>query len=473
MYDLIEEFCDIYKPKFYNGDIYVYNNGYSVLTTEIPRFLASKEVRIAEYRFKKHLKDFITEVIEKEMDRYIPLSNGLYDIETEKIIPFDHSIFFLKSKILPFSFDESKTCNKFNEFLFETILEEKHREILLDFMAYTLIPGNFLQKALILVGRGANGKSTFLTFFSKFLNESVGNFSLKEIEGKKTPFFFLSDKYVNVFSDLPASYISSLAIFKSITGEDTLTISKTNRESFKIRPSFKLIFSANVLPNFKDNDFAVLRRLLILPFEKTFDVKPNYLDTLISKEEFQGLFNLLRMRFKRLKTTGFLYNQAFDEIKNFYFSFSDSSTQFFYEEVFLSKEEIETLDNVYVAYANFCSLKFKRIATKQIFSIKLRMFLKNWGLKIEEENNELIIKGIKLKTPVGQEIEKKVNLPEKTMEFLTAAREELRKTKNELSDEEYVIFAKKIFKEIFPFGHPDKNVFPFILNFLKQKDFKQ
>lgn len=467
MEDFIFKFIEKYHPKIHNGEIFIYDDGYKLASTEFTTYIFEEDLYISELKFKKLLISCLTEVKE-ETDGIIPLKNGLYHIETEKVIPFSPSFFFFKEKVLPFEFDESKDCPKFKKFLDDILPDKRYQEIILDFMAYTLLKGNFLQKALILVGRGANGKSTFLTFFSRFLNNAVGGVSLQELEKNKFSLFHLIEKYANIYADIPKTEITTSSTFKSITGGDFIKIEqKFVQKMFEVRPSFKLIFSANLLPRFHDVDFAVFRRLFIVPFERTFEIVPDFIDNLATTEEFQGVFNLLKSRFKKLKTSGFSINQNIEEIRQLYFELSDPATQFFSEELIADEEGVESFDEIYNSFSVFCIKNFKfTTQAKHVFFSKLRWFAQKNNLIEFLTDGRRFLKGIKLRKKLVREH----GLTEKDMMIIEKARQEITRLKEKgfiLTDEIYKAFAKRVLEDLSVVK--SEEIFNYVFSFLKNK----
>ena len=60
------------------------------------------------------------------------------------------------------------------------------------------------------------------------------------------------------------------ALLKTLTGEDTMSVRFLRREFFEMKPSFKLLYSANGRPKVKDNSYGFWRRVRLIPFDETF-----------------------------------------------------------------------------------------------------------------------------------------------------------------------------------------------------------
>jgi putative DNA primase/helicase len=64
---------------------------------------------------------------------------------------------------LPFEFDETATCPMFQKYLDEVLPEKELQHIVAEFFGYVFTKGLKMEKALLLYGSGANGKSLFST----------------------------------------------------------------------------------------------------------------------------------------------------------------------------------------------------------------------------------------------------------------------------------------------------------------------
>jgi putative DNA primase/helicase len=84
----------------------------------------------------------------------------------------------------------------------------------------------------------------------------------------------LFGKLANIFADLPSKSIDDNGMFKSITGEDYMTVEKKNKTPFSFKPYAKLLFSCNEIPkNYGDRSSAFYRRLIIIRFNKSVPLK--------------------------------------------------------------------------------------------------------------------------------------------------------------------------------------------------------
>jgi len=162
-----------------------------------------------------------------------------------------------------------------------------------------MLPDTSIQKAVLLLGEGANGKSVWLNLMLNYLGrENVSTLSLHRIEADKFAAARLVGKLCNTGSDLPTVALAGTSMFKALTGGDTITAERKFETSFEFRPFARLLFSANSAPRSDDATHGFFRRWLVIPFNRTFDesdpdtVPRAVLDARLSQPgELSGLLN--------------------------------------------------------------------------------------------------------------------------------------------------------------------------------------
>jgi len=141
--------------------------------------------------------------------------------------------------------------------------------------AWLMVPHTGLQKALLLLGAGSNGKSTYLRGLMTFLGRAnTCSMALHKLESDRFASSRLLGKLANICPDLPNRKLETTSMFKAITGEDPVMMEYKFGDSFDAYPVSRLVFSANDLPRSNDSSDGFYRRWIILPFTKTFDVNP-------------------------------------------------------------------------------------------------------------------------------------------------------------------------------------------------------
>ena len=80
------------------------------------------------------------------------------------------------------------------------------------------------KKAILLLGAGGNGKSTYLSLIVRFLGKiNVATIPLHRLEVDKFSVSRLVGKLANICADLPSEHLAGTSTFKALTGGDTLS----------------------------------------------------------------------------------------------------------------------------------------------------------------------------------------------------------------------------------------------------------
>lgn len=163
-------------------------------------------------------------------------------------------------------------CSKFAEFLnWMAGGKQDVITLLLQFIAYILLRGLDLQRLLILVGSGANGKSTLLNVIRKLVG--AGNFAALPIDrlGQRFALVSLFGKAVNLCADLNETDKVAEGNLKMLVDGSDLSFEQKYRDVFISRNHARLIFACNQLPRFRDRTDGLWRRLLIVPCSASVD----------------------------------------------------------------------------------------------------------------------------------------------------------------------------------------------------------
>jgi len=303
----------------------------------------------------------------------IPVQNGLLDLETFELREFSPDFYFTFK--LPIWYDPDADCPKFKQFLSEVLYEEDI-PTMQEFFGYCLWRDYNIQKAFMLVGEGSNGKSTLLSVLKRFLGaENVTSIAIQTLERDRFAIGSLFGKLANIYADLPDKALYSTGTFKMLTGGDSITADKKFREPFTFTNYAKLIFSANKLPEVRDNTDAFFRRWIIINFPNVFDEEKadkNLLQKLTTEEELSGILNWAIEGLKRLLERGYFSNtKSTDELRDAYIRMSNPLQAFVLDYVKEDPEGWIPKDEFYAKYVEYCkknklTIKAKNIVAKEL-----------------------------------------------------------------------------------------------------------
>ncbi len=202
--------------------------------------------------------------------------------ENHNLIAFKNCVLNLKD----FSFSEHKPDNyllsrleveykpgafpvKFEKF-FNRILPDKNRNLMLEVMAYPFINDYRYNKAFLLLGSGANGKTTLLGVEKELLGgKNVTAFTIQSFEKNQFAASQLFGKMANICPDMSSQAMRTTQAFKILTGNDWATFNVKGKKAISFRNRAKMIFCANDLPIIYEDTLAVWRRLCVILFTET------------------------------------------------------------------------------------------------------------------------------------------------------------------------------------------------------------
>jgi len=286
----------------------------------------------------------------------IALKNGLFDLDTLELKPFSEKYFFLNT--LPIEYDPSADCPEFKKFLSE-VLEPEDAEVIFELFAYTLHRAFPIERAIVLLGDGSNGKTVLMTALQEFLGQE--NYTCVPIQALGTNRFAganLFQKLANLDGDLSSKALLDSSNFKRATGRSRMHAEKKGKDGFDFDNYAKFIFAANKLPKTLDNTYAFFRRWLIIPFERTFDDRTkdvNKAKKISTSVELSGIFNESIKRLKPLLIKGsFSFSTTVDEMRKQYIASSDPVRSFAEEFVEKDLKAYVEKDALYAAYGEFC-----------------------------------------------------------------------------------------------------------------------
>jgi putative DNA primase/helicase len=294
---------------------------------------------------------------EVDSNKYlIHLKNGIFDLKEMKLKEFTPEI--IATTQLPITYNETADCPKIKKFLSE-ILAEKDIPIIQELFGYCLLKDYPIQKAVMFLGNGSNGKSTLLALFKSFLgNRNVASISLQAFDNNRFASASLYGKLANIHADIPKQPLSQTGQFKMLTGGDLISAEKKFKEIFNFVNYAKLIFSANELPKTYDESNAFFRRWIIINFPNVFEgdkADKHLIKKLTTEEELSGLFNYAVQGLKRLLESGEFSNTlTTDEIRDKYERMSSPLHAFVKDCIDVNPEEWVSKDDLYSAFIQYC-----------------------------------------------------------------------------------------------------------------------
>lgn len=211
----------------------------------------------------------------RDVRRFILVKNGIYDKQKRILLPFDY-------KFINFSTIETNlvpdaplpTINGWDveSWLLDLMSGDADLVSLLWQVVSASLNGNYsYRKSIWLVGNGNDGKGTFQQMVSNLvgfkniaplkLNQFSERFGLAIIEGKT----------VIIGDDVQAGiYVDESSNFNSVVTGEPVSVEKKGENPYMAVFKKTVIQSTNGMPSFKNKSNGTYRRIIIIPFKKTF-----------------------------------------------------------------------------------------------------------------------------------------------------------------------------------------------------------
>jgi P4 family phage/plasmid primase-like protien len=333
---------------------------------------------------------------------FLNLQNGLLNIRTGEFK--EHSPEHFSLVQLSIKYDPRAKCPAILRFLGQ-VLKPKDVFTALELIGYCLYKTAIYEKATLLVGKGANGKGTFLKLIEHFLGqENVSHVSLQDMVGDRFAVADLYGKLANTFADLKTDKLKSTGNFKMLVSGDFIRAQKKFRDPFDFKNYAKLIFSANEIPQSDDKTYAFFRRWIILFFERVFEGE-NYdaklIDKLTTEEEKSGLLNLALIALRQLiKDKGFIHIDDIATVERDYNLNASTVQRFVNEKCEITNDQDDFIicRDLWGVYLKYCKHNGLSSKDDNKFGMELKqLHIDRRQLRIGKAEREYCYLGIKLK----------------------------------------------------------------------------
>ena len=366
-----------------NGQLHLFEDGVyvpgqdeieAVMIRHISNLSNSKRTEVFKYLNLLMLKN-----TEMAKPNFIAFKNGIYDLNTDALLPFSPEIVI--TNMIPWDYNPSAYSELADRTLDKIACNDKQvRTILEECIGSCFYRSNTLGggKAFILTGEGSNGKSTFIAMMQHLLDEgNIAALDLKELD-QKFQNAALFGKLANLGDDISDEFIVNASIFKKFVTGERVQVQNKGEKPFEFNNYAKFLFSANNIPRIKDKTGAVLRRLLIVPFNAEFSKDdPDYDSNIKYKLQEQEVMEyLIVLGIRALKNV--IKNKGFTEspkVQQQLKEYEESNNPIlgFFEECQMEDFPIENeqSDKVFRRYKEYCLANNFNPMSKAEFSRQL------------------------------------------------------------------------------------------------------
>jgi putative DNA primase/helicase len=377
----------------HNGLIHIYNGTHwnEVSKDQFSHFLGEACIRYGmdkykcrDHQFRKDLLlQFLSEAYlntEPKNDKVtlINLRNGTFHVNIEggsELKDFKKEDWL--THILPFDYSPGAKSPLFNKYLDEVLPDQEKQRVLAEFTASVFVkPSTMkLEKMLVLLGSGSNGKSLYSDIINALLgSENVSNYGLKDLcNDDKYSRAHIGNKLLNYSSELSSSI--DVNNFKLLASGEPAQARSPYKEPVMLRNYAKLACNTNILPKDTEKSTGYFRRWLIIEFDQT--IPPEKQDrTLVGRiidNELPAIFNWVLDGLSRLlDQKGFSKCTAAEKALVKYRDNSDSVMMFTKDLAYKPNEaEMMDLKMMYSDYTHYCFEEGNKPVSNKNFRARL------------------------------------------------------------------------------------------------------
>lgn len=208
---------------------------------------------------------------------------------------------------LEFDYDPRATAPRWEKFIQEISNGDEDIASLLEEYGGYCISGDscWPQKALFLVGEGANGKSVYMEILGLIAGkEAHAAVPLQDLE-KETARYRLVNKLFNYSEETSTRALQDSSIFKTLVNGGAMQVKQLYIQPYEVDNRAKLIMSANEMPHNQDMSHGFFRRLLLVELKKQFNPGDSGHDPFIKEKlqkELAGICNRLMAAYNVVQT---------------------------------------------------------------------------------------------------------------------------------------------------------------------------
>lgn len=335
------------------------------------RTFRSKEVKVSQAQVSSieamardaiGVPDRILNEVQKEQKMYVPLANGVFNLETWQLEPHRKDLYFTYR--LNFNYDEDADCPTFRHYLATSLVktdgtpDSKLKDFLGEALAYSMTARTDLKASFWLLGKPDSGKSTFIAFIRELMGRLHVSIDMEQMGRNQFMLSSLIGKRVATCTEADAGAMLSDGLYKAISGgSDAIWTDVKNKDGISFIPEVKLWWAMNNAPRTRDRSDAIFNRLKIVPFNRSVpksERDPQLLQKLLA--ERSGIFTELMWDYKRLVRRGnFEIPDQSKEALETYRQRNDVELTFLMECVKKDPNGRMQTSELYAAYKAWCS----------------------------------------------------------------------------------------------------------------------
>ena len=314
----------------------------------------------------------------------ITLENGILNMKTLEFREHTHQN--LSTWYIPTKYDPSETnvLDKDNDIGYDAIVKQLQGTVfwkyitscftdektglvnqqdvytVLETMSFTLIKTNFIQRSVMFIGSGSNGKSVLLEYLNHIIgSKNITHIPIQDIAEGKFVIANLDGKRLNIFADVESTEMRKSGQLKTIIGGEPIEVQRKHKDPYTMIPTCKFIFSANKFPRMYDQSDGSFRRFLVIQFNRQFTGmnKDTTLGDRLAEatDETELVFKTMVFLARQLYRRGeFRYTKSINAVRLLWNELADPILQYVRERVDEVADNLVTKKDVYNDYYEYC-----------------------------------------------------------------------------------------------------------------------
>lgn len=181
----------------------------------------------------------------------------------------------LITKLAPVEYDPAATCLRWLQFLQEVFQGDADIIAFVKRMTGYFLTGDTREESVFIpTGKGQNGKTKMVETLRAILGDYAGDTPVSTFTDKResntADLAALMGKRLVTASEGEEAQSFNESLLKTLSGGDPITCRHLYQPYFTYTPTFKVLFSTNEIPRIRSQNFAMKRRIKLLPFRQRF-----------------------------------------------------------------------------------------------------------------------------------------------------------------------------------------------------------
>lgn len=246
----------------------------------------------------------------KSAEKYVPLQNGLFNLETFQLEPHRPELHLATQ--LDFAYDASADCPNFRRFLKSSLIDDEGNHdghmaaLVFEAIGYSLTAKTDMKASFWLIGKPDSGKSTLIGFLRSLMGSLHGTIDLNKIGGNQFILSAIVGKRMVSFTEADPNTPIPDALYKAMVGgTDEIWADVKNRTAISFVPQAKFWWAMNETPRVLDRSGATTNRLIPILFDRSIPKSEQIVGLKdILAQERAGVFNVAMAAYKNLLVNG-------------------------------------------------------------------------------------------------------------------------------------------------------------------------